>query len=203
MAQPRTYLAALGLVATCAAVTASSSRAVLRRPPPLPEHGTVPAFSLTDHHGQPLTRERLDGSVWVADFIFTRCAGQCPLLTERMAQLQRQLGGERDLRLVSFSVDPGHDTPEVLAAHARRTGAGPGWWWVTGAPEAIRALIQEGFRLGIREEGTEEEPITHSVRLVLVDRQGRIRGYYDALEAEAVARLADDARQLLREPRGE
>ena len=203
MAVPRTYLAALAITAVCATVTAASSGTALRRPsPPLPEYGIVPAFTLRDHRGQPLTREDMTGSVWIADFIFTRCAGQCPLMTERMTQLQRQLSGEPDLRLVSFSVDPAHDTPETLAAYARRSGAGPRWRFATGPMDAVRALVQDGFRLGMSEEGTEAEPITHSVRLVLVDRQGRIRGYYDAMEESAVARLTEDARRLLKEPRG-
>jgi len=166
----------------------------------LPDVGPVPAFSLTDAQGRAVTRLDLAGSVWIADFIFTRCAGQCPLLSGRMARLQEALAGAPGVQLVSFTVDPAYDTPEVLAAYARRYGADAGRWrFLTGEPQAVLALIREGFRLAIAEEGPAEEPITHSIRLVLVDRRGRMRGSYEATDERAMARLQDDARRLLKE----
>ena len=103
------------------------------------------------------------------------------------------------MQLVSFTVDPDHDTPSVLASYASHYGAQPGRWrFVTGRREAISALAQDGFRLGVGEaEGTPAEPITHSVRLVLIDQQGRLRGYYDATDPEAVNRLTRDVKRLL------
>lgn len=165
----------------------------------LPDAGPLPAFALTDQAGAPLTLERLRGSVWIASFVFTRCAGQCPLITSRMAGLQRVLAGEPELHLVSFSVDPAHDTPEILAAYARRLGAWDRWHWATGEPGAVASLARAGFRLGVSEDGTAEEPITHSVRLVLVDRAGHVRGSYDSTEDDAMQRLESDARRLLGE----
>ena len=167
---------------------------------PLPRYGAVPDFAVTDHTGHPLTRQMLDGVVWVADFIFTRCAGQCPMLSERMQRLQRAFADQSQFRLVSFSVDPAYDTPDVLRPYAARVGAETDRWrFATGAPEAMTALIQRGFRLAVGQEGTPEEPLTHSVRLVLVDAHGAIRGYYDANDDAAMQRLVDDARTLLRE----
>lgn len=185
-----------------AALAVVGYTAVERRPPPpvqLPVLGTVPAFSLTAHTGRPFTREALRGTVWIAEFIFTRCAGQCPLMAERTARLQQELDGA-PVRFVSFSVDAAHDTPAVLAAYAERYGASAGRWdFVTGDPDAIRALAQQGFSLAVGEGGPPQEPITHSVRLVLVDRDGRIRGTYESTETDAMVRLRHDARRLTQE----
>jgi protein SCO1/2 len=181
--------------ALVAALSAPSARHAAR---PLPDYGRLPDFSLMDHQRQPITREKLAGSVWIADFIFTRCAGQCPIMSTHMAYLQRAFDGVPGIRFISFSVDPAYDTPEVLAVYAAKYGAQDHRWrFITGESEAIITLSREGFHLGVGEDGSPEEPITHSVRLVLVDQQGSIRGYYDATDAQAMQHLQDDARSLL------
>jgi protein SCO1/2 len=164
----------------------------------LPDFGALPAFALRDEANRPFTRDELAGAIWVVDFIFTRCAGQCPLMNQRLQQLAQQLPLSTGVRLLSISVDPAHDTPAVLAAYARDLGANPAQWrFLTGAQADVWRLSREGFRLGISSEGTAAEPVTHSVRLVVVDAAGHIRGYYDALEAEALQRLIHDVRQLV------
>jgi protein SCO1/2 len=206
-------LLSLGL--TCGMLGYAFTNATGARPSsPLPSYGRLPDFSLMDHHDQPLSRATLAGSVWIADFIFTRCAGQCPLMSAQMARLSEALQDVPEVRFISFSVDPAHDTPERLADYASSYGAGGDRWrFVTEAPRAgeagamaggggstsIARLARQGFRLGVSADGTEEEPITHSVRLVLIDQHGSIRGYYDATEAQAVAQLQADARRLARE----
>jgi protein SCO1/2 len=167
----------------------------------IPVYGRVPQFRLIGHKGGPITSEMLRGSVWIADFIFTRCAGQCPVMTRQMADLQRDFLDVPSVLFVSFSVDPSHDTPEVLTAYAERFDAQASWRFVTGPVQEIEDLVREGFRLGLGQDGTAEEPITHSVRLALVDPSGRIRGYYDATEPEAMSRLKRDVRRLLEETR--
>ena len=118
------------------------------RPSPPPDRGPLPAFSLRDHTGMPLTRAGLAGLVWAADFIFTRCAGQCPLMSAQMARLQERWRDEADVRLVSFTVDPEHDTPEVLAGYARHYRAQPGRWLIaTGERSALWALALPIFTL--------------------------------------------------------
>ena len=164
------------------------------RPRPLPAYGPVPAFSFIDQDRAPLTDESLRGHVWLADFIFTTCPGQCLLMTDRFAALQRALP-ESSLRFISFSVDPARDTPEVLAAYAARYGSDPRWRLATGDVEAIRRLSQEGFKLSAVQDPA--SGIAHSIRLVLVDAHGAIRGYYDAGDAAAMARLRRDAARLL------
>lgn len=163
--------------------------------------GQVPEFALVDEQGRPVSHADLDGKVWVADFIFTRCAGQCPLMSSQMAKLQARFDGVETVQFVSFTVDPSYDTPQILAAYAKRYGAPVAQWrFVTGDQDALWTLARTGFRLGVGEDGTAEEPITHSVRLVLVDQQRRIRGYYDATDAGAMERLFHDVHTLLRNP---
>ena len=163
----------------------------------LPVLGAVPGFTLVERAGTPLTAADLTGHVWIADFVFTRCPDVCPLLSNRMAGLQRTFAQTTDpVRLVSFSVDPAHDTPEVLADYAHHFGAGDKWLFATGSRDAIMGLLRDGFRVAFADGGPAAAPITHSDRFVLIDRELRIRGYYHGGDAADVARLAQDAHFL-------
>jgi protein SCO1/2 len=182
------------LVAVLIAVFAATLVQRLRRPEPPPVLGQVPEFSLTNRDGRTVRRQDLAGSPWVADFIFTRCPASCPIMTARMARLNRELSGDRGLRLVSFTVDPDHDTPQVLQRYAQSFSAPESWLFLTGGKEELFRLSKEGFKLGV-EINTETdaiEPILHSTRFVLVDGEGRIRGYYDGFDEESMGKLEKD-----------
>ncbi len=192
------------LVVALAAISFSaiSSRLSLRRPgPPPPILGQVPEFELTNRDGRRVGPSDLAGSPWIADFIFTRCATSCPLITERMAKLERELPPRIGARLVSFSVDPDHDTPDVLEAYALKFGAPEHWWFLSGDRTAMYDLIRNGFHLAVDPdpppaiEGV-TEPILHSTRFVLVDSQGAIRGYYDAQDEPSIKKLKRDLEAL-------
>jgi cytochrome oxidase Cu insertion factor (SCO1/SenC/PrrC family) len=119
-------------------------------PAHLPVYGSIPNFALIDQRGRPVRRGDLEGKVWIANFIFTNCPDECPLMTVEMAQMQSELAHMADFRLVSISVDPDRDTPAVLSEYAERFNADPGrWWFLTGDKRAIYRLAGEGFRLGI------------------------------------------------------
>ena len=114
--------------------------------------GTLPDFSLIERSGRRVTLGDLRGKVWIANFIYTNCTDTCPLQSARMAKLQDDFSGERDLRLVSITVDPARDTPRVLAEYATRFGAdSKRWLFLTGEKEAIYALAQQGFYLSVEE----------------------------------------------------
>jgi protein SCO1/2 len=114
-----------------------------------------------------------------------------------MRKLQDVLDAKSDpVRLVSFTVDPVHDTPEVLRDYATRSGAHPDWLFVTGARADVSGLLRDGFHVAWADDGPPESPITHSDRFVLVDRHLRIRGYYHGSDEQEVERLARDASQL-------
>ena len=157
----------------------------------------VSEFTLTNQNGAAVDNESLFGRVWVANFIFTQCQDSCPLQTEEMKRLQKYLKTLEkwdDLRLVSFTVDPEHDTPAVLTKYmADRAVDADHWDFLTGDKEEMRALVTNGFRLPVMEESQNSDmPILHSQQFVLVDWEGRIRGYYDSLDAGGVADLKRD-----------
>jgi protein SCO1/2 len=161
---------------------------------PLKVFYDVPAFELTDQRGQTFGSAQLLGHVWVADFVFTNCEATCPRMSSRMRALQKATGP--DVRLVSFSVDPDRDTPPVLAAYAGKFSADPArWHFLTGSKDTLNLIDRDTFKLGT--VGTE---IEHSTRFALVDRKGRIRGYYGIAEGNPVEKIAHDAERLEKEP---
>jgi protein SCO1 len=162
-------------------------------------YGTVPAFELLNQNGQPFGSAQLAGKIWIADFIYTTCPGPCPMISSRMSELQKPLE-KSDVHLVSFSVDPEKDTPQVLRGYAEKLQADPARWdFLTGPKSAIYKLSHDGFKLALSDGGDERGIPVHSTRMVLVDRHGQIRGYYDATEPDAVTKLLADTNHLLRE----
>ena len=197
--------------------------------------GDVPDFTLLERSGQQVTKTDLLGKVWIASVIFTRCVDECPLVSSHMARLQDAFAAERDVRLVSITVDPAYDTPDVLTRYAQRFAAQPQrWFFLTGDKVTIYRLVREGFRLGLMDpqesvrssalpeagrlrhtlwqiltpasalahHGTHphddaQRAITHSARLVLVDRQGQVRHLYDSADPDALRRLPADVRLVL------
>jgi len=166
--------------------------------------GTVPDFSLTERSGRRVALAELKGKFWIANFIYTHCPDSCPIQSAQMRELQTEFINERDLRLVSVTVDPELDTPRVLSQYARRFGADPArWLFLTGEKDAIYRLAQQGFLLGAAEIPKEKRPEsgathTHSPRFVLIDAKAQIRGYYPSTDAEAMVRLRRDLKVLLR-----
>jgi len=140
------------------------------RQKPLPVLGEIPQFELTNQQGHKFDRSQLDGHVWVADFIFTNCESSCPRMSSKMHQLQGATKG--DVRLVSFSVDPARDTPEALTEYGKKYSADAArWTFLTGNPAVLDMLDHDAFKLG-------NLNMDHSTRFVLIDKKGRVRGYY-------------------------
>ena len=172
----------------------------------LPVLGAVPEFTLTDQNGEAFRSVDVAGKVWLASFIYTTCPGPCPRIVQKVAEVARRMGAEPDFALVSFSVDPEADTPEVLEAYARTHAIdGTRWKLVTGDAADLLGLVRTGFMLPVaRAEGLSAEelaeagPVIHSVRLVLVDQALRVRAYYDSGNPADIDRLERDARGLLR-----
>lgn len=170
----------------------------------LPILSTLPAFTLTNQSGQAYGLEDLQGKVWVAGFIFTRSTSTTPQQTARMSEVQQVWRDQPDwpgIRLVSISAEPEADTPDVLSAYAVEAGADTtSWQFLTGSRESIFLLCKDGFNLPVREEAREtQRPITHSPKLALVDRDGRIRGFYDDFSNEGLQALVQDMDMLLPE----
>lgn len=171
-----------------------------RRPSPLPVYGSVPDFELTERSGRTVRLADLKGRLWIADFIFTSCAGPCPMLSRQMSGFQTSLARAPEVRLVSFTVDPERDTPAVLSEYAARYRADrERWLFLTGERKTVYRLIREGFRLTVGEEPEDDGQILHSLRFALVDRAGQVRGYYNGDDPESLRRLLPDVDRLLRE----
>jgi protein SCO1/2 len=158
----------------------------------LNQYGSVPDFTLTERSGSPVSLDHLRGKIWIADFIYTTCTDTCPLQTAMMAKLQQEYAGKPDVQFVSFTVDPERDTPEVLTRYAAKHQADASrWYFLTGQRDRIMRLIQQGFHLAVAAPMGADQGgmIPHSPRFVLVDKDARIRGYYDSRELEAFVRL--------------
>ncbi len=176
----------------------------LHRPAPnaLPSFGQVPPFNLTERSGQAITDQYFRNKVWVADFIYTTCPGPCPALTQKMSQFQKQVGQNLKWTLVSFSVDPTADTPEVLRDYAKSYQADPTQWlFVTGDKKKVYDLIINGFHLPVIENDGATVPLenkfVHTTKVVLIDAHGMIRGYYDGLDDLSREKLQHDLEKLL------
>ena len=162
-------------------------------------YGSVPAFRLINQNGRPFGSADLAGKIWIADFIYTTCPSPCPMISSRMSEMQKPLE-KTEVHFVSFTVDPERDTPQMLREYANRLQAEPGRWdFLTGPKPAIYDLSEHGFKLAAAEHAGENGEPLHSTRMILVDRRGQIRGYYDGTEADAVTRLLADTNHLLKE----
>jgi protein SCO1/2 len=162
-------------------------------------YGTVTNFELVNQEGQRFGSVQLAGKIWIADFIYTSCPGPCPMISTRMSELQKPLE-KTDVHLVSFSVDPEKDTPDVLRGYAEKLQAEPKRWdFLTGPKSVIYDLSHNGFKLAVADGSDEARIPVHSTRMALVDRHGQIRGYYEATEADAITKLLADTSHLLRE----
>jgi len=176
-------LAALAFLALTACVPPVSN---------LPDYGQVPDFSMTDSTGNTFHSKALAGKVWIADFIYTNCPAECPMMTSKMHAVQKHVTGQQDVRLISISVDPERDTPAVLQAFARRYDAPTEQWtFLTGTPETIHQVAYLTFHVG-----DVIGKIEHSTKFVLVDKRGHIRGYYSSFDAEGIPTMLKDASAL-------
>jgi len=161
--------------------------------------GAVPSFQFVNQNGQSFGCAQLAGRIWIADFIYTTCPGPCPMISTRMSELQKPLE-KTDVHLVSFSVDPEKDTPQVLRGYADKLQAEPQRWdFLTGPKSAIYKLSHDGFKLAVSDGSDAQGIPVHSTRMVLVDRHGEIRGFYEATAADAVTKLLADTNHLLRD----
>lgn len=195
-------LFAWGLLALAVAafVFALYARYTATKEPPLPVMGTVDMpFEFKNQWGETITRETFNGKVWVAYFFFTTCPSVCPTMNRNAIDVQREFAKNPQVLMAGFTVDPENDTVAQLKKWADRHGAQRGkWHFLTGNRETLYKLSREVFKLGVQ-RGDETHSIVHSDRLVLIDRQGRIRGYYSGMDKNAVQQLLQDIYRVLEE----
>jgi protein SCO1/2 len=194
LAHVRPLVPALSLVALFACSTRSA--------PALEHYGAVPSFTLQDQSGASVSEADLRGHVSIVDFIFTSCPDVCPLLTEQLNALRKQLPSDAALSFVSFSVDPDHDTPERLRAFAAQHGGNvANWHFLTGPIDQVKSVVTSGFKQAMEAEPVVQgkpRNVLHGTHFVLVDRRGEIRGFF-ANDPEGQVALKQAVQTLLSE----
>ena len=170
-----------------------------QRKPELPELFAVPDAKLVDETGQSVSLTSMKGRVTVYDFIFTSCAGTCPIMTNNMRALTPKIAKDAPVRFVSISVDPTRDTPAVLAEYAKRVRNDARWTFLTGKREDIVNLSVAGFKLAAGDPSPGGEALLHSSKFAVADKDGIIRGYYNGADGSMPEQVAKVVEQLLEE----
>jgi protein SCO1/2 len=176
--------------------------------PDLATIGAVPAFSFIDQNEKTITNTDFKDKVYIVEFFFTTCPSICPIMTENMLKIQNEFLGNPKVAIASFSIDPEHDTPQILKQYAKDKGiTKPQWHLLTGEKEKIYKLSNEGFNLYVGEAPEVEGGFEHSGFFALIDQNGNIRSridengnpiiYYDGLEDKGIQMLKEDIKKLL------
>lgn len=161
-------------------------------------------FSFTNQEGKVISSKDVEGKVYVAEYFFTTCGTICPIMTKQMMRVQEAMKDEKDFKILSFTVDPFNDDVEQLNNYANNHKANAEqWWFLTGTKEDLYSLARKSFFLLKPAEaqnlGDAGSDFIHTNNFVLVDREGRIRGYYDGTNFEEVDQLIKDSQLLLLE----
>ncbi|MEA5457904.1 SCO family protein [Arcicella sp. LKC2W] len=167
---------------------------------------TIPAWKLTDENGKTFLGESLKGKIYVADFFFTRCETICPKMSNELTRVQDTFSQNDEVQFASFSVDPNHDTPEMLKEYAKKYDAKTGkWHFLTGTKSQIYPLAVQGYFVPVADASeydkaikTPDKTFIHSEKLILVDKEGHIRGFYDGTDKKDVDRLILEIRVLVK-----
>jgi protein SCO1/2 len=154
--------------------------------------GQVPGFELISQTGRKITLSDLRGKVWVADTFFTTCTGPCPMMSAKLRRVEQSVSTLPNVRFVSFTVDPAHDTQQAMLEYSGHFHAAPDrWFFLTGAQSVLNHVALDGLKLS-KVDGS----LDHSTEFVLVDADTMIRGYYFPFEKDQFERLIADVRSL-------
>jgi len=159
------------------------------------KYHSIPDFSLINQLGDTITAQSFDQKIYIADFFFTSCLTICPIMTDHMAQIQAQIMDMPEVMLLSHSVTPLRDSVPVLYQYAQEKGVNAKkWHLVTGPKKEIYDLARKSYLVAKEENGGNAGPfdLVHTENFVLIDKQKRIRGYYDGTDAKAIETLMED-----------
>jgi len=153
---------------------------------------TIKPFSLVNQNGDTITQNFYKDKIYVADFFFTTCTTICPVMTDHMVQIQKELQHDQEVLLLSHTVIPEYDTPEVLHAYGEQKGVNSNKWnLVTGPRKDIYTLARKSY-LAVEDIPGEEDAMVHTENFMLVDKKSRVRGYYDGTKEKDIDRLLED-----------
>ncbi len=178
--------------------------------PELVTIGKVPVFEFANQNDDLISNSFYKNKVYVVEFFFTTCPTICPKMNENMVKIQNEYYGILDFGIVSFSIDPKHDTPKILKEYANSIGAtSKNWNFLTGDQDRIYELANTGFTLYAGENSDAEGGFEHSGMFALVDKRGNIRSridefgnpiaFYDGLDLKGIQMIKEDIAILLKE----
>lgn len=172
-------------------------------PSGLPVFGIIPNFKLTNQTGDIVTDTDMHGSVWLADIIFTRCAGPCPIMSQKMADMQNSIPNDWPVKFVTLTTDPKFDTPEVLNRYAKRFNADNNrWHFLTGPMKEISKLAMDGLKLTALPKAASDQTdpndlFIHATIFVLVDSNGRTRAVFESDDENVSSKIRAAIGKLL------
>ena len=161
---------------------------------------TIPDFSFINEDREVVTEKDFKGKVYVADFFFVTCPTICPVMKKNMLTVYKEYKDNPDVKILSHTIDPEHDTPEILKKYATDLGVnGKMWQFVTGDKEKIYDIGQKHYMVSALEDSSQAGGYIHSGAFVLIDKDRHIRGMYDGTTEEGTAKLIQDLAVLLKE----
>jgi len=162
---------------------------------------TIPAFEMINQEGKTITNKDFEGKIYVADFFFTTCGSICPVMTNNLVKVQNEFMNDKNIKILSFTVNPETDSVQILREYAKKYGAlNDKWTFCTGAKNKIYKLAQRGFLLVPPDvDVNDSSQFIHDERFNLVDAKGRIRGTYSGTDSIEVQQLIEDIKTLLDE----
>ncbi|HET6227251.1 MAG TPA: SCO family protein [Bacteroidia bacterium] len=161
---------------------------------------TIQAFSFTDQDGRTITQDAFNGSVYVTDFFFTTCHTICPIMSTQMERVYSKYKGNKEVKFLSHTVDPEIDSVQQLKAYAIKHNADADqWMFVTGAKKALYDIARTGYLLNAEQGDGGPDDFIHTQNFALIDKDKRIRGFYDGTDSTEIANLMKDIDMLLAE----
>jgi protein SCO1/2 len=163
-------------------------------------YNAIPAFSFVNQEGDTVTEKIVEGKIYVSDFFFTTCPTICPIMKRQMVKVFDEFKGNPEVMILSHSIDPEHDTPQVLKKFAADLGVqGTQWQFLTGSKEKIYEIGQKNYLSTAKEDKTADGGYIHSGAFILVDKDKHVRGMYDGTTEEGTQKLIADMKTLLEE----
>ncbi|WP_031525415.1 SCO family protein [Dyadobacter crusticola] len=163
-------------------------------------YNVIPPFSFVNQNGETITEKAVENKIYVADFFFTTCPTICPVMKRQMIKVYNEYKGNKDVMILSHSIDPEHDTPEVLNKYAKDLGVeGNQWQFLTGEKEKIFKIGQTNYMVTVETDSGSAGGFLHSGAFILIDKEKHVRGMYDGTTDEGAERLIRDMKKLLKE----
>lgn len=164
-------------------------------------YDTIPAFKFVNQYGDSISNKSLDGDIYVADFFFTTCPSICPVMARNMLNVYNAFKTTGDVKILSHSIDPKHDSVPVLKKYADKLGVtGNTWWFLQGKKEDVYKIAEKNYLVAVKKDSTAAGGYIHAGYFVLIDKQKRIRGSYDGTDPKQVDQLIADIKELKQEP---